>query len=158
MALLVPIIDTGLGEPMPDAFAKINEAINTINDVLGGGAIGDSIRKVSANDFDFEFVPTLKQKTIVINDWDMDADEIKVVAHGLLLSKMRTIDVSIMNVAGTQLSPLSILAQFLNDLPSGGFFANATDIAMYRNNGGVFDSSGYSGGGLRGYIIINYVD
>lgn len=156
---LTPIVFTGLGEPMiPDAFQKMNDAIDTINNVLGGGATGEVIRKDSGTDFDFSFTPQLKQKVISISNWNMLTTEVKQVAHGLTQNKIRTIDVSIINDANTETSPLSRYAMYLNSKPSGGFYSSSTNIVMYRDINGVFADTDYQGTGARGYIVIQYAD
>lgn len=55
MALLEEIDYNPAQDTMEQAFDKINGAIQTINAVLGGGSSGESIKKLSATDFDFGF-------------------------------------------------------------------------------------------------------
>ena len=42
-------------EPIADVYAKLNDAINAINTILGGGLAGQSIRKIDGADFNFQF-------------------------------------------------------------------------------------------------------
>jgi len=137
---------------------KIDAAIDTINNTLGGGATGEITRKVSGTDFDLEWVPQLKQKVVSFSAWNMDTDEVKLVAHGLTVSKIRSAEVFIFNDAQNQCAPIGLFAQFINSLPSGGFFISTSNVEMYRKAGGRFDAADYSGAGVRGYVVIHYAD
>ena len=137
---------------------KLDAAINTINNILGGGVTGEIPRKVSGTDFDVAWVPQLKQKVVSFSAWNMDTTEVKVVAHGLTVSKIRSAEVFIFNDAQNQCAPIGIFAQFSISLPSGGFFISTSNVEMYRKVGGRFDTVDYSGVGVRGYVVIQYAD
>jgi hypothetical protein len=91
---------------------------------------------------------------IQIGDWDMDATASKAVAHsfGADYTKIRVIDVMIINDASTSLAPLVG--------GSGSIFdVDATDVSLLRTAAGGFDNTGYDATSFnRGWVTIGYVD
>lgn len=99
----------------------------------------------------------LKQKTFNINDWDMNSEGVKIVAHGLTLANIRGIRVVIRNDSGSNFFDLT---SPLSGGFEGGYISNidSTDVYLARYNGGyfdsvLFDSTSYN----RGWITIDYV-
>ncbi len=101
----------------------------------------------------------LNTKVINIGNWNMDSTAVFNVAHGLVLSKIRTISVVVQNDDATYTSPLDFIVQ-ASGLGSGGYFANSTNISMSRVTGSTWDSVGYDNPSAsnRGWITIQYVD
>ena len=98
-------------------------------------------------------------KTITSTGWNMDTTPQITVAHGLTLSKIRGIKTTIMNNAGTLLSPLDVA----NYATSGSFpdaegrtEIGATNVVLDARRGGQFDAAGYNN--ATAYITIEYVD
>lgn len=98
----------------------------------------------------------LKTKVLDIGDWNMDTTVTKNVAHGLTFANIRSIRVLIRNDANT--------ARYsFTDINVGGttyqaVTADATNISMFRETGGIYDSANYDSTSYnRGWIIIEYV-
>lgn len=105
--------------------------------------------------------PTIKlrEKLVTSTGWNMDTVPQISVAHGLTLSKIRSVDVMIMNNAGTALSPLNIgnyaSSSSFPDV-DGRYTLDATNITLDKRIGGIFDSAAYNS--ATAYLTIKYVD
>lgn len=99
-----------------------------------------------------------KKKIIEIGDWDMDANQQKAVAHGLTLSKIRTVSTMIRDDAGTNQLPLNGGAGVGNENNAGNVDSiDATNVNLYRVVGSLFDSTNYNATGYnRGWVTIEY--
>jgi len=100
----------------------------------------------------------MKTKVLEIGAWNMDSDVQKLVAHGLSgSSQIREISAIIIDDTGALRSSL-VSADFTGAL-GGGTGATATDIALTRVTGGLFDSTDYNDGSLnRGYVVFKYTE
>lgn len=99
----------------------------------------------------------IHRKIVEIGDWDMDASNTKAVAHGLTLSKIRTIQIMVRDDAGT--------TQYSNEAGSllsvWALSIGATDINLtHSDTGGAgFDSTNFNATSYnRGWVTIDYVD
>ncbi len=93
-----------------------------------------------------------KRKIVEIGDWNMDSTASVSVAHGLTLSKIRKISVTVVRDDSAVHVPLDY-----NN--SGNFYADATDIALTRVGSGDFDAAIYDSTSFnRGWIVIEYID
>lgn len=98
-------------------------------------------------------------KIINIGDWNMDYANGVNVAHGLTLSKIRSILVWILPDDSSGLYPLDFAFGSDGNIVSGWFYIGATYISLSRTAGTQFDSASFSATSFnRGYIIITYVD
>lgn len=98
----------------------------------------------------------LKIKEINIGDWNMDTTNSVAIAHGLTLSKIRSVSALIINDAGTQ---RTAIAGFSLAIGSGVSInaIDATVVNLSRELGGIFDSANYDSTGFnRGHVIITY--
>ena len=112
---------------------------------------------------------TYASNTVIlpIGSWNMLGSGTFSVAHGLTLSRIRSINVSIQDDGGFGLYPLKTL---INLTPGGNFYADATNINLFAfsdaQSGNVytgallsaFRNGSYSGSANRGWIIIDYAD
>lgn len=92
----------------------------------------------------------MKWKDIPIGDWDMDSTASVFVAHGLTLSKIRIVAVTIIsNDSSSQ-----------NDLSRAGVIGrNSTNIILDRTAAGTFDQAAYNSTGFnRGFVTIGYIE
>ena len=100
----------------------------------------------------------LVTKVIDIGDWDMVSNILKSVAHGLTLSTIRTVNITIRNDDD----------DFFYPFPTSGTVeagesdatiesASATDIQLSRVTGGKYDSVDFDATSYnRGWIVIQY--
>lgn len=134
----------------------ISERFRIFTSYRGAAAVEQIKIDCSTNDITTEGnVNGLKSKIVDIGDWNMDTTTTANVAHGLTLSKIRTIDVMIRNDIDTIYYPL-------NHNPSTGisgyYLADATNVIMSRVAGGFFDNASYDATSYnRGWITIWYV-
>lgn len=95
---------------------------------------------------------------IAIGDWDMDTDVGVAVAHGLTLSKIRSISAIIIHDSS------SIVTDFSTGPPSGGVVTaegsieiGSVSVTLVRRTGGNFDNTSYDSTSFnRGWITIWY--
>lgn len=98
--------------------------------------------------------PAFLTTVINIGDWNMDTTASVNVAHGLTLSKIRTINVLIRDDSAAGFYPIEI-ADLTTGLADGNCQANATNIVLARRTGGLFDSASYDSTSYnRGFITI----
>lgn len=100
---------------------------------------------------------SLRVKKLDIGAWNMDANDGATKAHGLSVANIVDIQVMIRNDADTQHIPLKYI-NYSTGAGDGTFYADATNIYMYRRTGGTFDDANHDDAVLnRGYILITYV-
>jgi len=154
--LLVDVTNDGVADPLTfsDGIARNVHNVRKlkIQDVAAGGFL------LSTLIFCQQPTVKLREKLITSTGWDMDTVPQITVTHGLTLSKIRGIDVVIMNNAGSALSPLTG-----NNYATSGSFPDANGritvggaITLDKRIGGEFDAAGYNN--ATAYITIKYVD
>jgi hypothetical protein len=154
-------------EPIQDMYDKINAAINKINSVLGEGTAGQIPSKINSDDFNTAYVnsilpssgtPNLKIKVLEIGDWNMDSTATLTVAHGLSdWTKIRSIEVSILNDASGRIYPIAGAADSTTGALSGGYNVGSPNVILYRTPSGIFDGAGFDSTSFnRGWITIIY--
>jgi hypothetical protein len=98
----------------------------------------------------------LNSKIVEIGDWDMDATQSLVVAHGLTQSKIRTVSILIRNDADTE---FYVFATNNEVASNNKIRVEAASIRMLRDSGDFFDSISYDSTSYnRGWITIQYTD
>jgi hypothetical protein len=92
---------------------------------------------------------------IVIGDWNMDSTALVSIAHGLDITKIRSVSVLIRDDASVYLVPLSGIDPNGSAGDEDGFFVNGENLTITRLTSGKFDSSEYNSTGFnRGFITI----
>lgn len=100
-----------------------------------------------------------KIKIIDIGDWNMDSTSPKVVAHGLTLSTIRSVKVSIRQDVNGNLTSLDFADVTAPAASSGAYVADSTSINMYRLVGGYYDNNNFDATSYnRGWITIMYTE
>ena len=99
---------------------------------------------------------SLQTKVIQIGVWDMNATATLNVAHGLPdFEKIRSVSVLIYDDTSTIYTDISLPDN--TGTPSGYYSLGSTDISLYRQTGGTYDSVLYDDAVMnRGYITIQY--
>ena len=140
---------TGTSSAEPD-FILANTQGSSGTSVLHANIDGtaDGIASTSSGN------PELKVTMLSTGDWNMDTTVSVSVAHGLTASNIRMMTVKIRNDANTVFSHLAMI------YPNGaeGIWWDTTNVNVYRNTGGFYDSNpDYDGTGFsRGTITIWY--
>jgi len=135
---------------------KQGDSINFYIGITGQWIITSIYRKANAE---------VLTKIIPIGDWDMSATGTLTVAHGLTLSKIRSVSAMINIDTSNAVYPLT---GFINNTPGGSAYADATNINLFRFsdaqanliNGALsaYENGSYSATGFnRGWITIEYV-
>lgn len=107
-----------------------------------------------------EVLSDLVTKVIDINEWNMDSDDTKQIAHTLSATEwktIRSINVIIINDTSTDLTPLNGVGT--SGTVYGGVGAiDSTNITLYRTGLGKFDTANYQDDTSfnRGWITIQY--
>lgn len=99
----------------------------------------------------------IKTKIVDIGDWNMDTTDTVTIAHGLTLSKIRTVAVQVRNDADSQHKMFNPE----EDSSANGWIddCNTTNVVLYRKFGGVFDNVNHDSTSYnRGWITITYVE
>ena len=140
--LASPVIDTGIS----------GTAIDTTT-------LTDSATLVPSSSVVTDKTANLNTKIIEIGTWNMDTTITVTIAHGLTLSKIRTIKAIIRRDADDNYSdfPRQAAGASGTDILT----SDATNIQLSRGLAGAFDNSNYdtmSGDGNRGWITIQYTD
>jgi len=120
-------------------------------------ATSDDSLKIPTTAFVKNVTGGLNTKVIDIGDWDMDADTFAQVAHGLTLSKIRSISALIRR--DDDLFRYDFMA--FNSSGTGAHYINAssTNVSLFRHTSGTFDSTNYNATAFnRGWITIQYID
>lgn len=98
-------------------------------------------------------------KVVNIGSWDMSTATgvgNVIVAHGLTFSKIRSVDIYILDDAGTLMYPINHFSSLIGSV-SGFYRLDATSVYINRIASGTFDSSVFNDGGVnRGYIHIKH--
>jgi hypothetical protein len=103
-------------------------------------------------------LPKLREKVLLIGDWDMDTDATKILPHGIAdYTKIRTVFASIINDLSTTVSPLANfdVASWVAD----GQVLNidTTNVNLVRRTGGFYDGGGFNSTSFnRGFVTIQY--
>jgi hypothetical protein len=101
---------------------------------------------------------TLLKKVVNIGDWNMDSTDSVSVAHGLTLSKIRTLQVLLRNDADTLYAPISTSQNTNAPSLEIKMSADATNVFIGRLIGGIYDSTDFNSTSYnRGYITIEYI-
>jgi len=134
--------------------------ISGSNDVITKGYADSNYTLGTASDFVQNAGNTgsfteLKTKVIEIGDWNMDTASIKTVAHGLTYANIRYAFVTVRNDGDTSISMGPNAGQEENI----GVTCSATNVAMTRLTGGVYDNSNYNSTSYnRGWVTLFYED
>lgn len=97
----------------------------------------------------------LNTKVIDIGDWNMDADTIASVAHGVTETDIRSVSVLIRNDTDSVLSNLETQSSFV----AGSIQIFSGDVVLRRQTSGPYDSTNYDSTAFnRGWITIQYTD
>jgi len=130
--------------------------IPEINAVCSGNtATAEEIIKSSKN----IGVTKPRQKVVEIGDWDMDATAYVNVPHGLTLSKIRGARVVVRDDESSSLHGVSTNYTGFPDLDGFWQYIDSTNIRIYRETGGNFDTTSYNATSFnRGWVIFDYVD
>jgi len=95
-------------------------------------------------------------KVVEIGAWNMLSTTSLSVVHGLTLGTVISIDVLILNDAGSFAYPI----QYASDgdaTPSGGWYANSANVVIFRNAASFFVSTSFDGtASNRGFVTIWY--
>jgi len=149
--------DTGTNDGTPVDQELLGDSMQFFEKVFNeSGLTANGLPDNETNGFQlYEALRTLfpvRQKIVDIGDWDMDADNVKVVNHGLDFTKIRGVDVIIRSDDDLLRVPL------IGTEGTVGLI-NGTQIQLARLTGGVFDGTGYDSTGYnRGFVLIDYID
>lgn len=129
------------------------------NDFLVASGSGVFIKKTLAETKAILGI-NINKKIVEIGDWNMDSTASKDVAHGVTLSKIRTVNAMIRNDADDTYYPVE------NSYNNATFVAScyiyeidATSIKMSRYATSTFDSANFDSTSYnRGWITIEYID
>ncbi len=105
------------------------------------------------------FTSGLEWSIIQIGDWNMDSTSSVTIAHGLLYSTIRVVDVYIFpdSGAGADYGPLARFNTGAGTLEGGVSNITSTNIVLARVSGGYFDNANFDATSYnRGYITIGY--
>lgn len=148
---------TGTGDLSVCGDVQVDGALNVAGGITGaltGNAdTADGVNETGSG------ACVIHKKIIEIGDWDMDSTTSVVVSHGLIHSKIRTINVVILLDNGH----LENLSQGISDtdMTMQGYWdtPNNTQIRLKRLTGGYFDDVNHNSTSFnRGWITIEYVD
>lgn len=100
----------------------------------------------------------LNTKIIDIGDWDMDTSASATFAHGVVVSKIRTIQCAIRNDSGINTYSLPASSPAATSVDEF-IFSSATNITIQRSTSGFFDDASFSATSYnRGWVTIQYID
>ncbi len=159
-ALLDNTINIGGGSSDANAATKINfyGAANytTVTGTIRGTIDSNGLSITGGIDVGDTGV-YLKTKVLEIDTWNMNTLTNKNVAHGLTLANIRNVEVIIRNDSGTTHYKLDYSASSGSN--EGRYNIDATNVALNRTLGGLFDSTSFETAidDIRGWIIITYV-
>ena len=106
----------------------------------------------------YDTTAAIYRKIVNIGDWNMDATASITVAHGLTLSKIRTVKGIIQNDAGTLMLPCCLQYPSTNYIVAI-YQIDATSVYLVREAGTIVDTVDYNATSFnRGWLIIEYVD
>jgi hypothetical protein len=99
----------------------------------------------------------VKTKILYIGDWDMDANELTVVPHGLTLSKIVGLTASIITDDSAQI--INLFYDMSTETGQMALGSTATQVYLHRKTSGVFDSTDFNSTSFnRGYVVITYLE
>lgn len=149
--------------------AKLGDPMTTIGDIiirnglnvtarLGIGLANQVLTTSGGLPTWTDLPSSLLTKVVDINDWNMDTDATKSVAHGLAdFKKVRFVCGMVRNDADTVYTPFI----FVNNTATDALTINSvttTDIFLLRGAGGTFDQPTYAATGFnRGWLTIFYI-
>ncbi len=150
--------------------AEINDLVEQTNPTLNGDVAGtafldeddmasDSDTKLASQQSIKTYVDNktvINKKIIDIGDWDMDATQTVAVAHGLTLSKIRSVSVLIRrddDALYIDFAAPSVVAQ------SNFISMGSTNVTLSRATSGAFDGTNFNATSFnRGWITVEYTD
>jgi hypothetical protein len=98
-------------------------------------------------------------KIVDIGDWNMYANETVAVAHGLTLSKIRSVSVLIRNDADSVYYQIPGVQTAYTQVDLIISYINGTNVYLGRAGSGLFDSTDFNATSYnRGWIVIDYTD
>lgn len=125
-------------------------------DTLSNKTFSDAI--IASGGIQTDGTNTLKTKVIDIGDWDMDFALSVDVAHGLTLAKIRSITGIIRTDADDFYLPITTGQPLGTATVACAAVADATNIQLQREPGGMFDNANYDSTSFnRGWITITYI-
>lgn len=127
----------------------------------GNNRVVACVFRISATVFINKNILMINNRNVIIEieigDWDMDATATLTVAHGLTLSKIRSVSVTIISDGGTIHNHLDHGKDSAGQ-PQGFVDWRATDINLGRVAGGTYDDTAYDETSFnRGWIVIKYL-
>lgn len=115
--------------------------------------------KTDTGEFKLDGVTQLREKVIDIGDWDMDATITVNVAHGLTVTKIRTISVLIRGDNDTDYHDFASIENNALSSTNASITAQTTNVNITRSTSGPFDSTAYNLTSYnRGWITIQYTE
>ena len=104
-------------------------------------------------------IASLNTKVLNIGDWNMDTTVSVTVAHGVTLSKIRSIKAIIRNDADNAVFDFTVKDWSPTSGTSATMQADATNVYLGRSTSGGFDNASFDSTGYnRGWITIQYTD
>lgn len=161
MALLPALNPTPGGDKFQDLYDKYEQLRQTINAILGGGNEGESVRKVTGTDFDYEFFTPFESdvlfKKVDIGTWNIPGGLSISVNHGLDFTKIiGVISVSITDDAEAIKRSIYHAPPSFDNV-AGRFTCHSSQVTINIRSGSVFDSSEFNSTTInRGHIILAY--
>jgi len=101
----------------------------------------------------------MKYAVVNIGDWDMDADQFKIVTHGIAdYKKIRTVEAIIRDDSDVSYNNINVGSP--TGIAGGGVNTiTSTSVYLGRVTGGIFDAATYDSTSYnRGYVTIGYVE
>ena len=99
----------------------------------------------------------IHRKIVEIGAWNMDTTSNVSVAHGLTLSKIRSVSVMIKNDSSTAHYPIGYRVSSSDYTPSGAVYLTDSNVVILRATAGTFDDIAFVSSSNRGWIVIDYV-
>ena len=99
----------------------------------------------------------IHRKIVNIGVWNMDTTSNVSVAHGLTLSKIRSVSVMIKNDNSTAHYPIGYRVSSSDYTPSGAVYLTDSNVVILRATAGTFDDIAFVSSSNRGWIVIDYV-
>jgi len=127
-------------------------SLNNANPAMQKGRLGERVRQLELN------APTpavVVPKVIPIGNWDMDADQMVQIAHGLTWADIRAVQVGIINDFGTNIYFLPYASAA--DAVGATFQTQSAIIMIIRFSPGFFDHADFDLTPFnRGFITVWY--
>jgi len=101
----------------------------------------------------------IKTKVINIGDWNMDANSLVTVPHGVTQANIRSVSAYIINDAGTYYFPVTPGTNVTNPADAEIQVVAGGQVSLIRKVGGYFDNPNFDSTSYnRGWLIITYVN